>query len=127
MMLFGLKVVYNEHCVSRTEDWSGCRSPSRAKRRHAMGIPQRMVVREQPAMYLIDPDVLYVNPRFRMELEKLTREGKQRVPFSCGFGPDDIPYMTEPDDLRQPFQWSSMSLMNPKSSHWSRGVVRFDV
>mgnify|MGYP000918801683 CR=1 FL=1 len=35
-------------------DWSGCRSPSRAKRRHARGIPQRVKVVRDEVAYLID-------------------------------------------------------------------------
>lgn len=35
-------------------DWSGCRSPSRAKRRHARGIPQRVKVIRDEVAYLID-------------------------------------------------------------------------
>lgn len=39
-------------------DWSGCRSPSRAKRRHARGIPQRIKVEYRERAYLIDQSVL---------------------------------------------------------------------
>jgi len=39
-------------------DWSGCRSPSRAKRRHARGIPQRIKVEYRERAYLINRDAL---------------------------------------------------------------------
>lgn len=39
-------------------DWSGCRSPSRAKRRHARGIPQRIKVELRERAYLIDRNKL---------------------------------------------------------------------
>lgn len=39
-------------------DWSGCRSPSRAKRRHARGIPQRVKVTEHDVAYLVNEDAL---------------------------------------------------------------------
>lgn len=39
-------------------DWSGCRSPSRAKRRHARGIPQRIKIEYRQRAYLIARDAL---------------------------------------------------------------------
>lgn len=39
-------------------DWSGCRSPSRAKRRHARGIQQRVKITERDVAYLIDERAL---------------------------------------------------------------------
>jgi hypothetical protein len=39
-------------------DWSGCRSPSRAKRRHARGIPQRVKITYQERAFLIDKRVI---------------------------------------------------------------------
>jgi hypothetical protein len=39
-------------------DWSGCRSPSRAKRRHARGIPQRVKVTYRERAFLFDKRAL---------------------------------------------------------------------
>lgn len=39
-------------------DWSGCRSPSRAKRRHARGIPQRVKITYRERAFLFDRRVL---------------------------------------------------------------------
>lgn len=39
-------------------DWSGCRSPSRAKRRHARGIPQRIKIELRERAYLVNRDAL---------------------------------------------------------------------
>ena len=39
-------------------DWSGCRSPARAKRRYAKGHPQRVKVTEREVAYLVDTSVL---------------------------------------------------------------------
>lgn len=39
-------------------DWSGCRSPARAKRRHARGYPQRVKITERDVAYLVDASVL---------------------------------------------------------------------
>lgn len=39
-------------------DWSGCRSPSRARRRHARGIPQRIKIEYRERAYLINRDAL---------------------------------------------------------------------
>lgn len=37
-------------------DWSGCRSPARAKRRHARGIPQRVKITEEDTAWLVERD-----------------------------------------------------------------------
>jgi hypothetical protein len=47
-------------------DWSGCRSPSRAKRRHAQGIPQRIKIEYRERAYLINRDAL---ARFGLEMD----------------------------------------------------------
>lgn len=47
-------------------DWSGCRSPSRAKRRHARGIPQRIKIEYRERAYIINKDAL---ARFGREME----------------------------------------------------------
>lgn len=39
-------------------DWSACRSPSRARRRHAQGIPQRVKITECDVAYIFDERVL---------------------------------------------------------------------
>lgn len=52
--LFGIPIIASEHATMEVEDWSGCRSPSRARRRLAQGHPQHMVKRREPCMYLID-------------------------------------------------------------------------
>lgn len=39
-------------------DWSGCRSPARAKRRHAKGIPQRVKITHRERAYLVDRKAL---------------------------------------------------------------------
>lgn len=41
-----------------TYDWSGCRSPSRAKRRHARGIPQRVKITKQPVAWIMERNLL---------------------------------------------------------------------
>ncbi len=43
---FGLQVIVSDD-LPKYEDWSGCRSPSRAKRRHRQGHKTRMVLRDQ--------------------------------------------------------------------------------
>lgn len=39
-------------------DWSGCRSPARAQRRHKMGHPQRVRMIKKEVAFLVDPAVL---------------------------------------------------------------------
>jgi hypothetical protein len=48
-------------------DWSGCRSPSRAKRRHARGIPQRIKVEHRERAYLIDREAIASSMAMRFE------------------------------------------------------------
>lgn len=56
--LFGMKVVVADVPPQITYDWSECRSPSRAKRRHARGIPQRVKIIKTDVAYLIDQAAL---------------------------------------------------------------------
>lgn len=53
--LCGIPVQFADIPPVITYDWSDCRSPSRAKRRHARGIPQRVKVIKQDVAYLIGP------------------------------------------------------------------------
>ena len=57
-------------------DWSGCRSPSRAKRRHARGIPQRVKVTHRERAFLIDKRALtdWSNRYDRMTMKMLLGE-----------------------------------------------------
>ena len=57
-LLFGMKVVVADVPPQITYDWSECRSPSRAKRRHARGIPQRVKIIKTDVAYLIDQAAL---------------------------------------------------------------------
>lgn len=48
-------------------DWSGCRSPARAKRRHAKGIPQRIKITYRERAYLVDTKAIENAMRIRFE------------------------------------------------------------
>lgn len=39
-------------------DWSGCRSPARAQRRHKLGFQQRVKITTKDVAYLIDKDAM---------------------------------------------------------------------
>lgn len=54
-------------------DWSGCRSPGRAKRRHARGIPQRVKITYRERAFLFDRRVLtdFMNRFDRMAVKML--------------------------------------------------------
>jgi hypothetical protein len=53
----------SEMMVDHIEDWSGCRSPARAKRRHRRGFKQRMVIRAIPMKRAIQHgDVIWMHP-----------------------------------------------------------------
>ena len=57
-------------------DWAGCRSPSRAKRRHAKGIPQRVKITMQDVAYLFDDRALsYLNSRYDGLVSKMLWDG----------------------------------------------------
>lgn len=46
--MMGLRVIVDPTLLDTVEDWSKCRSPSRARRRWRRGIPQRMTLRLVP-------------------------------------------------------------------------------
>lgn len=58
---FGLRTQIVDIPPERTFDWSGCRSPSRAKRRHAKGIPQRVRIIESDVAYVFHERV-FIDP-----------------------------------------------------------------
>lgn len=74
----GVDFVESVHATSL--DWSKCRSPARAKRRHAKGIPQR--VRRVPACYMIN-GVMHIHPdmarRMREHLSRQVHEQAERM------------------------------------------------
>lgn len=60
-----MRVVESWLMVERIEDWSGVRSPSRARRRLKRGFPQRIVIREVPKKEAISIDggiTYYMHP-----------------------------------------------------------------
>lgn len=50
-------------------DWSGCRSPARAKRRHAKGIPQRIKIVHRERAYLVDRKA--IENAMRLQFERM--------------------------------------------------------
>lgn len=52
--LFGMQIKIADVPREKVFDWSDCRSPSRARRRHAQGHPQRVKITEREVMYLMD-------------------------------------------------------------------------
>jgi len=63
----GIPLVETANAIERVEDWSGCRSQARARRRAARGFKQRMVVRARPVAWLIN-GVLFIHPELAMRL-----------------------------------------------------------
>lgn len=61
MNVLGLDVIVTESAVEFVLDWSNCRSPSRAKRRHKRGFQQRVVRFDKPSSFLLQ-NKLYVHP-----------------------------------------------------------------
>lgn len=54
----GIDIIPANLPLEEVIDWSGCRSPSRAKRRHAKGIPQRIRIEYRERAYLINRNAL---------------------------------------------------------------------
>ena len=74
----GLIVGTNPTLLRRVEDWSGCRSPSRARRRLRMGHPQRMVVRYLP-MGIVYGGQLMVHPEILEQMEKAAADHSRHL------------------------------------------------
>ena len=63
MMLNGMKVVLSPHLTRMVEDWSGVRSPARARRRRRQGHKQRIayVTRDMAHAFVMN-GTLFVGP-----------------------------------------------------------------
>ena len=68
---FGMPIKESIHATELVQDWSKCRSPSRAKRRHAKGIRTRLVEYRKPAGYMVG-GTLIAHPEFIKELKRHT-------------------------------------------------------
>lgn len=58
MDYLGIHIIESKYATKMVQDWSGCRSVPRAKRRHAKGIKTRMVEKEVPAFFMIDRKIV---------------------------------------------------------------------
>lgn len=65
----GLDVIVTPLATKRVEDWSGVRSPGRARRRRKRGFRQNIVVTELPAAYQV-AGKLIVHPDFWRSMKK---------------------------------------------------------
>lgn len=63
----GIQIIEADIPKEKVYDWSGCRSPSRAKRRYAKGHPQRVKITEHEVMYMFHKEAL----AFGREWERL--------------------------------------------------------
>jgi hypothetical protein len=74
------RIIEDRNLTKTIEDWSGCRSPSRARRRRRQGHPQRMVYRQvpDPSVYYID-DALVMHPETARAMERRMVESMARV------------------------------------------------
>lgn len=57
------------YATKEYEDWSGCRSVPRAKRRHKQGIKTAMRVRRKPACYKMDGK-MFIHPDLLQAMKK---------------------------------------------------------
>lgn len=69
----GIRYIESVQATEPAEDWSGCRSISRARRREAQGHRQRVRRYRAPAAYMIG-DVLYIHPDLATRLRRETAE-----------------------------------------------------
>lgn len=75
----GLDLVESIHATELVQDWSGCRSPSRARRRHARGIKTQLKEFRKPACYRMG-GILYAHPEFIRHLgERMQRDVDNRL------------------------------------------------
>ena len=58
-----------------TYDWSGCRSPARAKRRHARGFPQRVKITKRDVAYLVDKAAMRMRAAMERDFVKMIYGG----------------------------------------------------
>lgn len=77
MAPLGVDIRTSEHLTETVEDWSGCRSPSRARRRLRQGCPQRVktVTRPRPGGVVIN-GVVYMHP---IEFDKLKARTADKI------------------------------------------------
>lgn len=61
VMAYDIDVVQSGHLLCIVEDWSGCRSPARARRRRAQGHPQRARFKRVP-----DPNIYEIGGKLVM-------------------------------------------------------------
>ncbi len=54
--MIGSQIIQSDCMVDEVRDWSKCRSPSRARRRHARGIRTRMEIRFVPSTRVLTID-----------------------------------------------------------------------
>jgi len=76
--LFGIPVVSSPYASALQFDWTGCRSPSRARRRYKQGHPQRVKITREPVVMMLGgqmfahPDVI---AELRRQTERLSNAG----------------------------------------------------
>lgn len=73
------------HATEEYEDWSGCRSIPRAKRRHKQGIRTAMRVRRKPACYKADGK-MFIRPELARALRKRLSDQIDRDLYSAFTG-----------------------------------------
>lgn len=73
-----MRVVRSPGIVLKIADYSGCRSPSRARRRARMGHPQRIVWKEAPSVIEMS-GTMYAHPDVYDRLRDLPMGGSITV------------------------------------------------
>lgn len=69
--LAGMPIIETLAMVDRVEDWSGVRSPGRARRRRLLGYPQKIKVFDKPKTEAVQMGGrLYMHPMFAAELRR---------------------------------------------------------
>ena len=76
----GMQIIISEYLVDTIEDWSDCRSPSRAKRRLKRGFPQRLKTKSIPKKdaFVFDHKVM-MHPELYEEFKRKLSDGRNNL------------------------------------------------
>lgn len=73
----GVDVIETVDAIERVEDWSKCRSPSRARRRLNRGFPQRLEIHWKPTSYIAGRQ-MFIHPVLAERLRQRLKEQVDR-------------------------------------------------
>lgn len=109
----GIRIIEDIFMTDTVEDWSGCRSIPRAKRRHARGIKTRMryiKVPKKEGYFIKESNTLVVHPEVRKLLsEELKKDPEQMEAES--YLRKERPQADPSSPWHQPLSWTFPNVM----------------